>query len=634
MRCNRSTRDALPAKLGKMRYLKSVFEFGWPYMRRYQSRLWLGVLCGVLFGLSNASFIWATKTIFTRLDPAPASLTTLPLLPTSAVTGSMTKQLDGLRARVEATIDPWLPLAGRAIDARQLLGSLFLLPVLVGLRGMLSYLSTYCMCWVSERVMADLRADVLMKLNSLSLDFFNRSTMGDLTTRISGDTAALYRCLSLGFGDLIREPVTILSLVVGLCLVDWQLTLVALAFVPLVLVPLRTLGQKMRNVTKAGLDVAIAQSSMLLEALAGIRVIQAFGLETMQVERFRQHARQMIHYSMKSVQARELVNPITETIAMLGLGSLVLFIFWKQRSLPDMIGFITGLVMLLQPLKKLAALHVLIQQTAVGVERLFHLFQERPTVGTKPDARPLREFRESLAFEAVSFAYADKLVLQDVTLTVPRGQKLGIAGESGSGKSTLVNLIFRFHDPTAGRVRVDGVDVRDLALPDLRHQMALVSQEVVIFDQTIAENIACGKTGATRAEIETAARQAYAHDFIMQLPEGYDTRVGERGVTLSGGQRQRLVIARAFVRNAPILVLDEATASLDSRAEAEVQQVIEQFAESRTVICVAHRLSTLAAMDRIIVLAAGRIVEQGTFQELLRTGGVFADMARRQGIRA
>ena len=617
-----------------MRHFRAVFAFGWPYMGRYQSRLWLGVLCGVLFGLSNASFIWATKTIFTRLSPAPVTTAVSPSLPAKAVTAPLTEQLDRLRARAEATIDPWLPLAGRAIDARQMLGGFFLLPVLVGLRGMLGYFSTYCMCWVSERVMADLRADVLMKLNSLSLDFFNRSTMGDLTTRINGDTAALYRCMALGFGDLIKEPVTILSVVAGLCLVDWQLTLVALVFVPLVLVPLRTLGKKMRTVTKAGLKVTISQSSMLLEALAGIRVIQAFGLETVQVERFRQHARQMIHYSMKSVQARELVNPITETIAMLGLGSLVLFIFWKQRSLPDMIGFITGLVMLLQPLKKLTALHVLIQQTAVGVERLFQLFQERPTVASKPAAQPLREFRDSLAFESVSFAYADKPVLQEVSLALRRGQKLGIAGESGSGKSTLVNLIFRFHDPTAGRVTVDGVDVRDLALPDLRGHMALVSQEVVIFDQTIAENIACGKSGATRAEIETAARQAYAHEFITQLPQGYDTRVGERGVTLSGGQRQRLVIARAFVRNAPILVLDEATVALDSRAEAEVQQVIEQFAESRTVVCVAHRLSTLAAMDQIIVLAAGRIVEQGSFEELLRAGGVFAAMARRQGIQA
>ena len=277
---------------------------------------------------------------------------------------------------------------------------------------------------------------------------------------------------------------------------------------------------------------------------------------------------------------------------------------------------------------------MLFQQTAVGVDRLFQLFREKPTVCTKPDARPLPAFNDSLAFESVNFSYAAKPVLQDLSLVIPRGTKLGVAGESGSGKSTLLNLIFRFHDPTGGVVRIDGQDLRDVALSDLRSQLALVSQEVVVFDQTIAENIACGKPNATRADVEAAAREAFAHEFIMELPQGYDTRVGERGVTLSGGQRQRLVIARAFVRNAPILVLDEATAALDSRAEAEVQKVIDQFAAHRTVICVAHRLSTLASMDRIVVLSEGRIVEQGRYQELLRAGGPFAQMAQRQGIRA
>ncbi|MFA6546742.1 MAG: ABC transporter ATP-binding protein [Limisphaerales bacterium] len=621
-----------------MRHIRNVFEFGWPYMRRYQSRLWVGVLCGVLLGLSNASFIWATKTIFSRLSPEPAAAAparpVVPRMPAGALVAPLGENLGELRQRAEKAIDPWLPLAGRPIDWKQIVGGFLLLPVLVGVRGILGYFSTYCMCWVSERVMNDLRIDVLTKLNQLSLDFFNRSTMGDLMTRINGDTAALYRCMSLGFADLIKEPITVMSVFVGLCLVDWQLTLVAVVFVPLILLPLRTLGKKMRKVTQSGLNVTIKQSSSLMEALAGIRVIQAFGLEGAQIERFRQNSRQLIHYGMKGVQARELVNPITEAISMMGLGCLVVFIFWRQRSVPDMIGFSTGLVILFSPIKKLAALHVLFQQTAVGVDRLFQLFQEQPTVRNKPDARPLPEFRDSLTFESVNFSYADKPVLQNLSLVVPRGMKLGVAGESGSGKSTLLNLIFRFHDPTGGAVKIDGMDLRDVALSDLRSQLALVSQEVVVFDQTIAENIACGKPNATRADVEAAARQAFAHEFIMELPQGYDTRVGERGVTLSGGQRQRLVIARAFVRNAPILVLDEATAALDSRAEAEVQKVIDQFAAHRTVVCVAHRLSTLASMDRIVVLSEGRIVEQGTFQELLRAGGAFAQMAQRQGIRA
>jgi len=225
-------------------------------------------------------------------------------------------------------------------------------------------------------------------------------------------------------------------------------------------------------------------------------------------------------------------------------------------------------------------------------------------------------------------------VLEDIHFTIPRGFKLGIAGESGSGKTTLVNLLFRFYDPTAGAVKIDGLDLREVSLRDLRRLMALVSQDVILFDQTVAENIACGKPGATRAEIEAAARAASAHEFIRELPQGYDTRVGERGLTLSGGQRQRIAIARAFIRDAPILVLDEATAALDSQAEAEVQAAIDRLSVNRTVICVAHRLSTLASMDRIIVLAGGRLVEEGAFEELLQRGGVFAEMASRQGIRA
>ena len=249
---------------------------------------------------------------------------------------------------------------------------------------------------------------------------------------------------------------------------------------------------------------------------------------------------------------------------------------------------------------------------------------------TQPSAVPA--FSKGLRLKGVSFSYGDKTVLNDVNLEIPAGQRVGIAGESGSGKSTLLNLLFRFYDPTAGTIEFDGVDIRKIRTDDLRHQMALVSQEVVLFDQSIAENIACGKLGASRSEIEGAARAAFADEFIREKPGGYDERVTERGANLSGGQRQRLCIARAFVRNAPVLVLDEATASLDTQAEAEVQKSIDALSERRTVVCVAHRLSTLANMDRIIVLKNGQVVEDGGFQELIKRGGLFATMARGQGI--
>jgi subfamily B ATP-binding cassette protein MsbA len=285
------------------------------------------------------------------------------------------------------------------------------------------------------------------------------------------------------------------------------------------------------------------------------------------------------------------------------------------------------------PIKKLAGVHILFEQASVGVHRLANILREQPVVREPAQPRPLKQFRAAIRFDDVTFAYEPgRPVLRDFTLTIPRGVKVGVAGASGSGKTTLVNLLFRFYDPTHGAITIDGVDVREVSFRDLRCLLALVSQDVVVFDQTVAENIALGRPGASREDIERAARDAFAHEFIQQLPQGYDTRVGERGVTLSGGQRQRIAIARAFIRNAPILVLDEATASLDSEAEAEVQAAIDRLEQHRTVLCVAHRLSTLASMDALIVLDQGRIIERGTFADLLAAGGPFAAMAARQGL--
>ena len=617
-----------------MNDLLRVWHFGWPYFRKYWSRLTAGILLGVLFGLSNASFVWATKTLITRMSPPAAT----------APAAAKTERVDGkksseqLKARLEQEtqdlVDPWLPAVGRPVDWRQILGGLLFFPLLVAIRGFVGYLSSYCMAWVSERVVNDLRVDVLKKLSDLSLDFFNRSTLGDLLTRVNGDTLALQRCLSLGFSDLIKEPITILGILSALCLIDWQLTLGAMIFFPLCVVPVIVLGKKARRASKASVDVNVTQSSLLVEMLEGIRVVKAFGLESQQVERFRKLSRELVHYGMKGIRAREQINPIIETVSMIGFGLLTVYIAYKQRNIGDMVGFLTGMVFFYTPVKKLAGLHVLFEQTSVGVGRLMRILAEQPSVRESPAPRPLTQFKALLEFQDLGFSYGHKPVLRNINLSIPRGMKLGVAGESGSGKSTLLNLLFRFYDPTSGAIRLDGVDLREVALRDLRRLMALVSQEIVLFDLTVAGNVACGKPGATQAEIEAAARAAYAHEFIRQLPRGYDTRIGERGQTLSGGQRQRICIARAFVRDAPILVLDEATAALDSQAESEVQQAIDRLEENRTVICVAHRLSTLAAMDRILVLSQGRVIEQGGFDELLRAGGAFAAMAKRQGISA
>lgn len=613
--------------------LKSIFLFGWPYLKRYRARLAAGILLGFLYGASNASFLWATKTLFTRLAPPSEQATAKPSDKPHPVRGALSVNFEKYQKSAEKVLDAWLPLQGRKLDVREVIGGMFLLPVLVFFRGAMGYLGAYCMTWVSERVIRDLRLDLLAKLNTFSLDFFNRSTIGDLLGRVNGDTMALYRCMSLGFSDLITEPITVISIGIGLLVMDWKMTLMAVMFVPTIVIPIRVLSRKSKQAFTSGAKVGISQDSLLVEVYTSIRIVKAFCLEPFQMERFRTIYNRLVHIGMKSVQARELINPIIEVISVLGLGLVVVFIFYSHRTIPNMAGFLTGVVLLFTPIKRLGALPVLFQQAGVGSERLLAIFNLQPTVREKLDPVPLKQFRRAVTFENVTFAYGKKQpALRDFNLVVPRGLKLGIAGESGSGKSTFINLLFRFYDPVNGAIKIDGYDLRDVSVFDLRHLMALVSQDVVLFDQTVAENIALGKPGATQAEIEAAARASFAHDFIMRLPHGYATKIGETGKLLSGGQRQRIAIARAFIRNAPILVLDEATGNLDSNAEAEVQAAIERLARDRTVICVAHRLSTLANTDEIIVLSEGCIVEHGSYRDLLRSGGVFAGLAAKQGL--
>lgn len=631
--------------------IKLVFRFGWPYLRRYWVRLVLGVAIGMLFGFTNASFVWATKTIMERLVPPEAARTSATnsveiavadqSAPESAPAAAETalakpedkiKRASKLKSRIDRAVDPWLPKMGRGLTWKQVVGGILFMPLLLLLRATTSYFSSYCIGWASEQMINTMRLDVLAKLSSLSLDFFTHSTTGDLLTRINGDTAALLRCLRLGAADLVKEGVTLVVLFFTLLYISWQLTIFVILFIPLCLFPLMVMAKKVRKSSKAARGGEILQTSQLVELINGIRIIKAYNLEGEQIERYRKVARRILRQGMRGLRARELTAPLIELICMLGFGAMIIFVFQTQVGITDFVSFLVSMLLFFAPVKKLANVHILFEQASFGVQRLAQLLQIHPSVQEPPNPKPIKAFTSEIAFDKVSFAYARRPVLREVNLVIPRGKNLGIAGPSGSGKSTLINLLFRFYDPTSGSIQIDGLDLRDLAFRDLRQLLALVSQDVVIFDATVAENIICGRPDATRAEVEAAAQAAYAHEFIMHLPEKYDARVGERGITLSTGQRQRLSIARAFIRNAPILVLDEATASLDSEAEAEVQRAIDRLSENRTVICVAHRLSTLASCDEIVVLADGQIVERGGFEELLDQGGVFASMARRQGI--
>lgn len=603
-----------------MHYIADIFRFGAPYLRRYWLAFALGITFGVLYGVSNGAVVWGTKTILDRFNPP------------SIEAVSSNSHLNTAEKVTFNVVDPWLPRTGRPIDGRQIIGGLLFLPLLVGLRGLGQYLSAIFMASSGERTVNDLRGDVLEKLQSLSLDYFNRTSMGDLLQRINGDTAALNQCLSSGFLDSVKEPFSMIGITVALCMIDWKLTIAALILTPLCLIPISILGKKARAAAAIGLKATISQASLLAEMLPGIRVVKALNLEDEQTQRFRSHSKELIRGKLKAVSAKTQINPIIETFSMLGLGMLLIYVFFSGRTTPDMVGFLAGMLLFFIPVKRLASLHLLLQESKLGVDRLKQVLEAQPSVKERVDAVPVPTFNSGIRFREVSFAYEEQLVLNGIDLEIPRGAKIGLAGDNGSGKSTIVNLLLRFYDPKEGAVEIDGTDLRDVRVRDLRNLIGLVSQEVVIFDQSVAGNIGCAKPGATQAEIETASRAAGCHDFILQMPQGYETRVGERGVRLSGGQRQRISIARAFVRDAPIIILDEATASLDARAEADIQAAVDRLEEHRTVICVAHRLSTLAEMDKIVVLAAGRVIEHGTFEELLASNGHFARMARQQGL--
>lgn len=605
-----------------MNQLRRVLAFGVPFLWPYRSRFLAGVGLALFFGLSNGAFVLATKTLFERLSPAPV------------VAGQVDPQ--ALAARVSGEfaefMEKILPRARQTITPLQAAGAVLFLPFLMGLRAGSSYLSAYCMTWVSTRVVRDMQIRVLEKLHSLSLDYFNKSTLGDLTTHISGDTRRIYDAMNNGFTDLIKEPFTLLSILAGMFIIDARLTLAAMVILPLVIIPILVVGNRLKRLARQTVSVGISQGSGLIEALSGIRLIKAYGLEHFQLERYRGESMNLVNLEVKKAQAGKLVNPVIEVISTLGLGVLIIVVFATHQSVSDFVGFLTGLVMLPNPVKRLAQMHVDLVSATVSCERLEVFFAQQPSVQEPASPAPLRPLQRELALEKVFLDYGHDHVLQDVDLRIAKGFKLGLAGPSGSGKSSLINLIPRFYDPTRGRILWDGRDLRDVSTADLRNQIALVSQDVVLFDASVAENIALGRDGATQVEIENAARQAFAHDFITDLPRGYETRVGERGVMLSGGQKARISLARAFLRNAPILILDEATAALDAEAEKEVQKAVDVLEEGRTVICIAHRLSTLANMNEIVALEAGRIVERGSFSTLLAKKGLFASMAAQQGI--
>jgi subfamily B ATP-binding cassette protein MsbA len=499
--------------------------------------------------------------------------------------------------------------------------------VLFFLKGVFGFFQSYFMSDIGQRVVRDIKAKLYAKIQSLSLNYFTHKRGGELMSRINNDVRLVENAVSYGSTDLIYQGLQVVIFATVIFFIYFKLALVSIIFVPLISLPIIKVGKVLRKLSKRSQENSADTNSLLYETIMGARIVKAFNMEGHEINKFNKVNMEYYKLSMKSIKRTLLLNPITE---FLGCVAGVLVFFWGGREVIagkisfGVFGlFLGSLLSLIRPLKKLSQVNALNQQAMAASERIHEVLETEPSVQEPLVPKNLTGFKQNIKFNDIWFSYGDTQILKGINLEVDFGQMLAIVGPSGTGKSTLVDLIPRFYDPQKGNVLIDGVNVREFDLKSLRNQIGIVNQETMLFNDTIRSNIAYGKPDATDKEIEEAARKAHAHDFISRCPQGYNTVIGDRGVKISGGERQRIAIARALLKNAPILILDEATSQLDSTSERIVQEALDSLVYGRTVFVIAHRLSTVRNASRIVVLDKGVIVEQGTHSQLLEKKGLY-----------
>jgi subfamily B ATP-binding cassette protein MsbA len=560
------------------------------YIKPYKGRFALGVSMGALFALVNGSIPLLVKYVGEQIFPGGAD------------------QQKIAEAAASGT--------GPGIQA--VLWACLLVPVIMILRGFFSYLNAYEMSWVSLRVLNDIRSKLFASIINQSQSFFDKAQTGRLMSRILSDTAVAQSTLTQLSVNLFKQPIALLAGIGAVLWIDWKFSLVALVLFPVCIVPVALYGRKIRKAGRAEQELAGEMNVILQESFSGIRVIKSFAREKFMARLFDNAVMNQFRNSMRVQKNTEITTPLVEVVAAFGVGLALFYVFAAGLSAAKFLALMAGIFLLYEPVKALSRIHLQLQRCLAATTNIFNLMREPRAVTDSPGAAAIASCRGEIVFERVSFAYGPEVAaLQDVSLHIQPGQRVALVGASGAGKSTMLSLILRFYDPQSGAVRLDGRDLREITLDSLREHVGIVTQDTFLFHDTILNNIRFGRPAASLAEVEAAARQAFAHDFILAQPQGYESIVGDKGCKLSGGQQQRLAIARALLKNAPVLLLDEATSALDSESERMIQTALEKLSAGKTVVAIAHRLSTVLSSDMIVVMAQGKIIGTGTHSELL-----------------
>jgi len=560
------------------------------YVKPYWRRMVLAIVSAILLAGANTSIAWIVKKIMDDIF-AEKNMHMLTLIPIAIV-------------------------------------------ALYFLKGLFGYGQAYLMGYVGIRVVTDIRNEIYHHLQTLSLAFFTKNPTGVLMSRLSNDTTLLQSTVSNSITSLLRDALTIIGLTGYTFWVNWKLALISYLIILWAIIPIQIFGKKSRKFSTKGQRKMADISKFLYETISGIRIVKAFCMEDYENRRFSEENFRFFKIMIKRLRIRSLASP---TMEMLGGFAIAGILYYGGYSVikgyitpGDFFSFVAAFAMMYKPVRDLNRLNQMVQEGLAAAVRTFEVLDFKADVVDKPNAIVQPRIKEQIEFRNVSFQYDEELILKDINLKVKVGEIIAIVGTSGTGKTTLVNLIPRFYDVTSGAILIDSVDIREGTLKSLRDQIGIVTQEIILFNDTIKNNISYGSMSKSDQEIIAAAKAAYAHEFIIDTPNGYDTIIGERGVKLSGGQKQRIAIARALLKNAPILILDEATSSLDSKAEEEVQVALEKLMEGRTTFIIAHRLSTIKKAHRIIVLSDGRMVEEGTHSELLALQGEYHKLYKMQ----